>query len=152
MRISVETCECGSPEPHRLLRIEGGRESKAIFSLAQGRMAHAEALEFGMATQTPEEKAATEAEIAACGLPEQLPPIAIEVVGSQEPVPELSDDLLRIMAETLSKHPSEYHQEMVALGVNLGLMSPSNGEKILAMAKEMAATTTEAPATPTDVN
>ncbi len=88
---------------------------------------HGALLDSGEIEQTGKEKAATEQELASCGLPEEYQPMP----RSRPPLPA---GLLVVAVMMLKEHPPDYHRELVENGVRRGVFSAEDGEKILALA------------------
>lgn len=131
MKLTVVQCDCGNPEPHRKLRTEDGRETEGFFSLVRGRRIHAGILVRGDIKQTRKEKAATEQELASCGLPEEDSPMS---PGSPLPTrPPLSEGVIRTLAARLKEFPPAEHQGMIKLVVRVGVITAEEGERILAL-------------------
>lgn len=116
MRIRVVQCPCGNPKPHRKLQAANGQKSSGFFSLVIGRKTHALALSDGVVTQTEEEKAETEAEIEACGLPE-------EYVSSE-------DDLRKAAERLVVFYSPTEREKMIAASIEAGTMTPESATKV----------------------
>lgn len=132
MKLTVVRCGCMNPEPHRKLQADDGRTTPGFFSIAVGKKFHNKLLVSGEIEQTKEEKAATEQELASCGLPAEGSPSLLEP-GSVLRRPALSEDSLKKLATELMNFPAAEHQEMVSAAIMGKALTLEEGAKILAM-------------------
>ncbi len=134
MKLTVVPCDCGNPEPHRKLRTEDGRETRGFFSLVGGKRMHGALLDSGEIEQTGKEKAATEQELASCGLPEEDQPMPRSRPPLSRSRPPLSEGVIGALAAELKKFPPAKHRGMVEFVVGIGIVTAEEGERILAFA------------------
>jgi len=147
MKLTVVVCDCGNPKPHRKLRTEDERETRGFFSIAEGRGIYDGLLASEQVTQTGKERPATEQALAACGLPETYvdpPASALEVLLQTlatellaelaGKLPPLSKDTLKVLAAELKMYPPEEHRDLLRVGIQAGILTAEDSEKIFALA------------------